>query len=128
MRLGWLAPHHHKRRNVLSNGAAHCGEAVLAYFGKLMHQGETAQYGMIMQLDVAGQRSAIRHNDMIANGTIVGDMGIGHKQVVIAYLGNALVLLGAAVQGGKFANGVPVADFQPGDFIGVFFVLRILAY
>ena len=125
MRTGGFPANHHKWRYVLGNGAAHCCKTVLANLGELVHQRKTAEYGMTMELHMSRQGSAVRHDDMIANDAIVRDMGIGHKQVVAAYLGDALVLLGAAMQGRKLANRIAVAYFEPSDFVGVLFVLWV---
>lgn len=62
---------------------------------------------------------------MVADNAIMGDMGIGHKQVVVADLGKALVLLSAAVHRGEFPNRIAVANFKPSYFGSVFLILRI---
>ncbi len=55
------------------------------------------------------------------------DMGVRHKQVVIAYLGKAAILLRAPVHGGVLAYRVSIADFQLGYLRRILFVLGIFA-
>ena len=64
---------------------------------------------------------------MITDDAIMRHMRIRHKQVVVTYLGNAVILLRSPVHRGEFPYRIPVADFQPGYFGRVFFVLRIFA-
>lgn len=127
MRPGRLAADHYERGNILGNCTAHRGKAVLADLGKLMHQREPSQNGVAVQMHMPGQRSAIGHNDVIADDAIVRYVGICHKQVVIAYLGKAFILLGASMHGGILAYRISIADFQPGDLGRILLVLGIFA-
>jgi hypothetical protein len=64
---------------------------------------------------------------MIANNTIMGDMGVSHKQVITAYLGKTTILLGSSVHRGILAYRVSIANFQPGYLSRILFVLGIFA-
>lgn len=127
VRFGWLAAYHDERGDILRYRAAHRGKAVLADFGKLMHQGKTAQNGVAVQTDVAGQGRAVRHDDVVSDNTVVGHVRISHKQVVVADLGDAMILLRSPMHGGKLPDGIAISDFQPGNLGRVFFVLRIFS-
>lgn len=83
---------------------------------------------MAVQLHMSRQGCAISHNNVVANDAIMRDVGVSHEQVVIANFGDALVLLGAPVQGRKFTDRVTVAYFQPGYLGGVLFILRVFTY
>lgn len=55
------------------------------------------------------------------------DMRIGHKQIVITYFGEALILLRASMHRSELADRITVADFEPGKLGSIFFILRIFA-
>ena len=63
---------------------------------------------------------------MVADHAVVGDVGVGEKVAAAADHGFGAGE-GAAVDGGEFAEGVAVADFEMGRFAGVFEVLRFLS-
>jgi len=54
-------------------------------------------------------------------------MGICHKQVIVAYFGKTVVLLRSPVHRGKLTYGISIANFKPGYFRRIFFVLRVFA-
>ena len=54
-------------------------------------------------------------------------MGISHKQIIVAYLGNTLILLGSPVHRGKLSNGVSVTNFKSCYLGRIFFILRVFA-
>src|ERR1700678_871648 len=51
---------------------------------------------------------------------------IGHEQVVVAYVGDTLVVSGAAIHRHGFAKYIAVADFQTGGLPVVLLVLRCI--
>ena len=73
---------------------------------------------MTRQLRVVGK------NRVAANLAIVGQMDIGHEQIVITHPGHTATVDGAGIESAKLSNGVAVADHQTGWLSSVFFVLR----
>ena len=60
---------------------------------------------------MAGQECAAGKGTMIADGDIMGDMGIGHDEVVIADSGRPIVR-SCAMNGDAFANQIALADYD----------------
>ena len=54
----------------------------------------------------------------------MAQMHVSHDPVVVAQTGHAHILRGTDIEGAEFADGVVIADFQPGRLTGVFLVLR----
>src|SRR5690606_5940006 len=76
---------------------------------------------------MAGQGGGVGHDDTVADLAVVGDMAIGHEQVVVADAGHAAALLGSAVHGDEFPDDVAVADLEPCGLAPVAEVLRCIA-
>ena len=70
------------------------------------------------------QRSRVRHDDVTPNLAIVRNVRISHDQVVIADARASSALHRPAVDGGKLANHVLVANLQPCRFARIGNVLR----
>ncbi len=74
---------------------------------------------------MAGQECAAGKGTMIADGDIMGDMGIGHDEVVVADSGR-LIVRSCAMNGDAFANQIALADYDacacllgiPGNILG----------
>jgi hypothetical protein len=94
---------------------------------ELVNYGETAQDGPIPNLYVSSQGCCIGHDDVIADLTIMGDVNIGHKQIVIANACGHGILGCAAVQRGKLADDIAVTDLKASLFTTVFEILGIVA-
>jgi hypothetical protein len=62
---------------------------------------------------------------MIANGAIVCNMGVRHKQVIATDLSEATILLGASMHRREFTDGISIADLKPGYLGRIFFILWI---
>ena len=52
----------------------------------------------------SGEGDAVGHDDVIADVHVVGDVGVGHEQVVAADDGEQSSALGAAMDGDEFAE------------------------
>ncbi|MCY1173607.1 hypothetical protein D9M73_137730 [compost metagenome] len=65
---------------------------------------------------------------MVANDTVVTDVGVGHDQVVIAQGGFRTVLNGPTVNRHAFTDDVVVTDHQAGFLAFVFQIGRVLTY
>jgi hypothetical protein len=55
----------------------------------------------------------------------MGDMAIGHHQVIVTYTGGASARASTPMQSDAFAKHVVVTDFKPGIFAFKFLVCRI---
>src|SRR5450830_107728 len=75
-------------------------------------------------MDVPCQGGIVGQDNIVTELAIMGDMYISHDPVIIANARNVGVLGSAQIKGDKFANSIAIADFQPGWFAGIFFVLR----
>ncbi len=89
---------------------------------------QSAQNGIIAHLDMTGEGGAVGHDDMIADDTVMGNMGICHEQIVAADNGLPGAVAGAAMHGDRLADGVAVTDLQ-GRFLSLELeILRRCAY
>ena len=84
----------------------------------------TSDHGPVFNDHVAGHLNRIRHHDSVAQFTVVAQMAIRHQQVVITH-NRALSLIGGAVDGDAFPNGVAITDHH---FRGSTLVLEILRF
>ncbi len=89
-----------------------------------MYRHQAAQDDVVLNGDMTGQGCNIGHDDAVADAAVVGHVGIGHEQVVVADDRLGVSGDGAAVNGGKFADHVVVADPGPALFAPVFQILR----
>ncbi len=92
---------------------------------ELVHDSETAEDGVVVDNHMATQGGGIGHDHVVPQLTVVGDMSVGHQQVVVADAGGRCILQRAAVDGGEFADHVAITNLQPGLFAGVLFILGI---
>jgi hypothetical protein len=63
---------------------------------------------------------------VILNKTIMGDMDIGHKKIVISDTRCTPSLDGSAIDGDKLPEYIPITYFQAGRLARIFHVLRII--
>ena len=68
---------------------------------------------IIIDANMPPQGGGIGQDDVVADDAVVGDVGIGHEQIVVADAGNAASPLGAAIDGNTLAKDIVVADHQP---------------
>ena len=119
----------HVRRDVLHDLETGAHHRVRADVGELVRQGAAADDGPVRDLRLAGQGDMAHDDAVAADLAVMGDMGVGHDERVAAHLGQELAAgLGAAVDGGTFADGHPVADLHPGHLAFVLEVLWDRAY
>src|SRR5262245_30444630 len=91
---------------------------------KLMHSGKSANGHIVLDNDVSRQRCRIRHNDVIADNTIMSDMCADHEDIMIPNQGTAASLDRSSIHRDIFSEYVVIADHQLGIFPMVFEVLR----
>ncbi len=90
----------------------------------LMHRTHCAHHSPILDRHMSAEGGGIGQDHAIPNYTIVGNVRVGHNQVVIPHAGDAAAFYRAAIDGDKFADLVVVPDFQLSGLAGVGDVLR----
>src|SRR4029077_20223541 len=100
---------------------------VAAHPAELVHGGEGADVGVVMDLDVAGQGGVVGEDDPAPHLAVVADVGVGHEQAVASHSGDAAPLGGATVDSAGLAELIAVADLQPDPLAAELEVLRIEA-
>ena len=89
---------------------------------ELVDAQNAADHGAITDHDMAGHGHTVGNHNPISQVTVVAKVAIGHQQIAIADTG-LLSLMGGAVDGHAFANGVVVANHHLGGGTVVFEVL-----
>ncbi|MNI54337.1 hypothetical protein D3C73_1092290 [compost metagenome] len=110
--FGGAAEYRDESRNVLADRRAHAGEGMRADVAVLVHQGETGQDRPVTHMHMPGQRGVVHQDAMVADHTVMADVGIGHDQVVVTQRGFSAVLDRATVNGHTLANHVVITDHQ----------------
>lgn len=114
------------RRQVLTNRRTALHQRQPTDADKLVNQAVAGNKYAVVDLDMAGEQSSVRHDDVIADQTIVPYMTMRHEESVGSDDGVFLHLV-RAMNGKMFPEDVPCADFQAGRFISVFQILRGIA-
>ena len=77
---------------------------------ELVHAAEGPHGGVVLDDHVPGQRGGVAEDEVVAQDTVVGDVHVGHQQVVVPDLSERPAARGAAVDGDELADAVVVAD------------------
>src|SRR5579884_1228525 len=91
---------------------------------ELMDAAERAYRGVVTDLNVTCQRSAVRHDDVIAQPAIMRHMNIGHQQIMVADA-RGTPFRCTAMHGDEFPKGIPVPNFESSLLSLIFHILRI---
>src|SRR3954467_4881065 len=94
----------------------------------MMHRTKRAHHRPLSNGDVAAKGRSIGQNDMVADITVVCDVGVGHNQYMASHARQAAALDRTAVDGDKLTNLVVVTNLEAGPFSGVGEVLRRHTY
>ena len=89
---------------------------------ELVDAQDAADHRAITDHDMAGHGHTVSNHDPVAQVAVVAEVAVGHQQIAIADAGQ-LPLMGGAVDGHAFANGVVVANHHLGGGTVVFEVL-----
>jgi len=116
---------HGEGENILRNRGAAANIRVSANAHELVYRAKRAYHSPFFHGDVPGERGCIHQHGVIANLTIMPDVGIGHDENMAANPGNAAAFIGAAIDGHILADDVVLADFEPGWFTAIGDVLRL---
>ena len=128
--------------HIFDSGDLLGGEAVAAHafavdacgFGAVACRHEVRRYvfvyacgegghGVVADGNVSGERGVVGEDGVVADDAVVCKVAVRHNPVVVADAGFADAGYRAEVEGGKFADGVAVADNQFGRLVAVFFIL-----
>jgi hypothetical protein len=94
---------------------------------ELVNTGEAAEYGIVINDDMTGQRGVVGKNDVAADDAIVRDVDIGHDPVAVPNLCPASAMIRAPVNRAVFTDNITVTDFKRGIPVLVkFLVLGII--
>ena len=66
---------------------------------KLMIGRQATKDSKIVDLDMTGQGRTVGHHNMVADNAVMGNVGVGHEQVVAANHGLPVSGFGAAMHG-----------------------------
>src|SRR3989338_6634139 len=95
-------------RDILDHHRTAADNREPAYAHKLMYGCQAAHYCLIFNSYMPGERAVIGKNTVISHYTIVGNMRIGHKEVVITDEGLAAFLC-PRIKGAVFTNDIVIA-------------------
>src|SRR5687768_4923819 len=88
-----------------------------------MHAGIGSDICTVGDLDMAGQRCGVGHDDLVSELAIVRDVSLSHKQIFVTYTGHATAARGAAMDRNEFANMILFPNLGAGRLATVFQVL-----
>ena len=113
-----------ERQNGLFDDAAAAHNAVPAYVDELVHGAESAEIGVIVHCDVAGESDSVGNDGVVADDDVMGNVDVRHQKVVVTDGRDKAAALRTAVDGDKFADFITIADPGFGRLTLVFQVLR----
>ena len=123
LRLSRIAGRHHERRQILRQAGLKAQHRKVTDADKLVDAADTTDQGVVADRHMTSKLDRIGDDVVITDHTVMRHMHISHDPVVIADLGEGLVLHRARVEGSELANGVAVTDDQSR---GLAFVLLVL--
>lgn len=126
-RFGAVARCHKIGRHVFVYACGEGGHGVVADAAELENQRVAAQNDVVADGNVSGETGVVGEDGVAADDAVVGEVAVRHNPVVVADTGFADAGNCSEVERCKFADGVAVADNQPGRLVAVFFVLRNFA-
>ena len=92
---------------------------------ELMHTRKRADRRMIFDQDMAGERSCVGHDDMVAQNTVVADVRIRHQEIVIPDPGVTAAAARSTMDIHVFTKNIVIADRQECFFAFEFQILGI---
>src|SRR5256885_14610722 len=93
--------------------------------GELVHRRKSSAGGRFFDDDVSGKRGVVGHDHVVANETIVRNVGVRHEQAVTAELCESAAAGSATMDGDALANMIVVTDLEPRLLALEFQVLRL---
>src|ERR1700761_9197835 len=109
MNDGGLAIGKHERWDILPDLGAAADHDEFADATKLMHGDVAGEYDVVFQHDMPRKAGKTGHDDMTAQLAIMGDMGVGEKNVVRAEHGG-VAIVGGTMDGDAFAKDVMITN------------------
>ena len=104
----------HEGGEILVDDAAAGNHGVAPDAAELMHSGKSADNAVIEKTSMSRAAGEGDHDDVVAYGAVMGDVGVGHKVIVAAYRRGGVLLgaYGPAVDRHVLADDVLIADLH----------------
>src|SRR3546814_4749685 len=90
----------------------------------LRHSRQPADDVEVVDDDMSGERGIGLHDDVIADDTVMRDMGADHEQAIVADARHHPPALGAGIHGDVFADPVIGADHERRILAAILEILR----
>ena len=86
------------------------GEAVISNSTKLVYQSISGEDYVVADMTMPRQASAVREDNIRTKVTIMGNMTIGHDEIIVGNAGYAFILNCAAINRDVFAEDIVITD------------------
>jgi hypothetical protein len=124
MNLRAVALSHKVWRHILADHRPGSDHGNITKAHELVDTGETTDDNAISDDHVTSQCGAVRKYAPITDKGIMAHMGVGHKEILVTYLGNHPPAGCARLKGDTLTNDVAIADDELTGLSTVFKVLR----
>src|SRR5205085_7673 len=111
------------RRHILQHDRAACDHGMGPDTAILVDTDHSTQHGEVVDHDMACQLGQIRKSGVVPDHAVVCNVHIGHDPVPVADAGDTAILDRTPIDGAVLADGIAIADLEPGRLAAVFFVL-----
>ena len=111
-----------ERRNIFPDEGTALHHDMTANMNELMYSCHTAQNSIVIDTYFTGKLTSVGDDAIIPNGTVMGDVGVGHDQAIATDLCDAFSG-GTAIDSGAFADCSIVADDNDRFFATEFEIL-----
>src|SRR5258708_1726967 len=98
------------RKWILDDNGITADKSMLSSAAKLMHSGICADAGVVFNRNVTCKGCRVRHDDSIAQVTVVRNMSLRHKETVASHCGHSTAACGPAIDRNKLAEDISLAD------------------
>ena len=99
-----------------------------ANFQELVNANVASEDDPVCHLNMTGDADGIREYDVIPYLAVMGNMHIGHQQIIAADARYPAAATGAPVQGYTLANDIVITYLQPGLLTYILLVRRVFTY
>src|ERR1051325_1770242 len=113
-----------KGEHIAGDGGAATDKRMCTDANEMVYRTERTHRRPFFDDDVSTQSCRISQDDVVADHAVMGNMGVGHDERVIADTRQASALGSATIDGDKFADSVVIADLEVRGFVLVAQVLR----
>src|SRR4030067_3290076 len=86
---------------------------------ELMDRSQATDDRMIFDEDMSSQGCPIRHDDLVPNLAVMGDMGVSHDEILISKNRLPAPFYRASMEGDKLSNDIMVTHLKGGGLSSV---------